>query len=203
MFGLGQHIQHPQLPRKGVSAVLDSTGNSSFQLQKHLSVFSLISQLCLSGTPAQDCGTWGVEFPNPILKFCSFPPCVGSASSPLRCDLSIPCRGGFTASPRDRQTVGKLLIQGIFHLWEPGRGIMQSEWKLWFWGFWLQHRRENKHFGSKVILNENRSCLCWKKMTLRRAAGQIFLLYLILEISDKGVWYPDWNMRILGICIRS
>lgn len=132
MFGFGQHIQHPQLPRKEVSLVLNSTWNSSFQLQKHLSIFSLISQLCFSGTPAQDCGTCGVEFPNPILQFCSFPPCVGSASSALRCDLLIPCQGGFMASPRDRQTVGKLLIQGIFHLWEPGRGIMQSEWKLWF-----------------------------------------------------------------------
>lgn len=105
---------------------------SASETSEHL---FLISQLCLAGTPAQDCSTWGTEFPNPVLQFCSFPSFVGSVQ--VWPTHPLPRRFcGFS----QRQTVGKLQIQGIFHLWESGRGIMQSEWKLWFWGFWLQHK---------------------------------------------------------------
>lgn len=92
------------------------------------------------------------------------------------------------ASPRDTQTVGKLQIQGIF----PSVGIRKGDNAIRVEiviveAFGCSTRKENERFRSKDILNENRFYLCWNKMRLGRAAGQIFLIFLILVMSGGGV----------------
>lgn len=130
---VGMGTAHPA-PSFFSKEVLSRTGNSSFQLQKHLSIFSLISQLCLARTAALE--GWNSQTQS----------CSSAVSLLLWAQLQV-LSGVTSPFPAKEDswplpgtpTVGKLQIQSIFHLWQWGWGIMKSEWKLWFWGFWLKH----------------------------------------------------------------